>query len=202
MINTGFPFGVLDVVIWAFVVLLSVASLVLASLALRRPARGLVYSAAATLIAALVLAALLQSSAPGPITTVVTLVMVALAVVGGGSVASTVLDLATGGSVTRGLHGGILVAAHGHPGDAPSALPQRKEVMRGGATIGVLERLAVVAVIIAGYPEGLAVIIAIKGVGRFTELGEAAEARERFIIGTLASWLWASSCAGIVLLLR
>ena len=39
-------------------------------------------------------------------------------------------------------------------------------------------------------------LIAIKGVGRFTEL-EAAEARERFIIGTLASLIWACVCAGL-----
>lgn len=202
MMNPGFPFAVLELLLWVFIVLLSAASLVFASLALRRPRRWMVYSSAATLVAGLVLATLLPTSAPAPVTTVVTLLMIALAVIGGGSIASTVLDLAMGGSVTRGFHGGILVAAQGHPGDAPSALPHRKEVMRGGATIGVLERLAVAAVIVAGYPEGLAVIIAIKGVGRFTELGEAAEARERFIIGTLTSWLWASSCAGVVLLLR
>ncbi|WP_150306616.1 hypothetical protein [Planctomonas psychrotolerans] len=202
MILPTVPITVLDVVLWAAILLLAVASLTLASVAIRRPRRPIVYAAAGTLVTALVCAALLTVPTPGPIETVVTLIMVTLAVIGGGTMASTVLDIATGGSVTRGFHGGILVAARGHPGDSPTAAPQRREIMRGGATIGVLERLSVAAVILAGYPEGLAVIIAIKGVGRFTELGEAAEARERFIIGTLTSWLWAASCAGVVLLLR
>ena len=55
--------------------------------------------------------------------------------------------------------------------------------------------------IVAGFPEALAVIIAIKGVGRFTEL-ETGAVRERFIVGTLASWIWAAAVAGIVLLAR
>ncbi|RZU65688.1 hypothetical protein EV379_2026 [Microterricola gilva] len=71
------------------------------------------------------------------------------------------------------------------------------EVLRGGAAIGVLERLCVVLGIVAGFPEALAIIVAVKGLGRFTELA-AAEARERFIIGTLASLLWASACAVLV----
>jgi hypothetical protein len=196
------PFTVLNVVLWAAILVLSIVSLVLAIVAIRKPRRAIVYSTAATLIAALVCAALTAAPTPGPIETVTTLIMVALAVLGGGTMASTVLDIATGGDVIRGFHGGILVTAHGHPGDSPTAAPQRREIMRGGVTIGVLERLSVVAVILAGYPEGLAVIIAIKGVGRFSELGEAAEARERFIIGTLTSWLWATSCAGVVLLMR
>jgi hypothetical protein len=68
------------------------------------------------------------------------------------------------------------------------------EVLRGGTTIGVLERLAIAGAIIAGFPEAIAVVIAIKGVGRFSELA-AAEAKERFIIGTLASFVWACACA-------
>ena len=41
------------------------------------------------------------------------------------------------------------------------------------------------------------VVVALKGVGRFTELATPA-ARERFIVGTLASLLWACAVAGIV----
>ena len=74
-------------------------------------------------------------------------------------------------------------------------------MLRGGEVIGLLERLAVAGAIIAGVPEALAVIIAIKGVGRFTELTEGA-ARERFIVGTLGSWIWAAAAAGLVLLTR
>jgi hypothetical protein len=68
------------------------------------------------------------------------------------------------------------------------------EVLRGGTTIGILERIAIAGAIIAGFPEAVAVVIAIKGVGRFSELA-APEAKERFIIGTLASFVWACACA-------
>jgi len=61
---------------------------------------------------------------------------------------------------------------------------------RGGTVIGYLERLAAVVAIVVGYPEAIAVVVAIKGIGRFSELGEP-EARERFIVGTLASLVWA-----------
>jgi hypothetical protein len=70
-------------------------------------------------------------------------------------------------------------------------------VLRGGTTIGLLERFATAAAIIAGFPEAIAVVVGIKGVGRFTELNEA-EARERFIIGTLVSLIWACACAALV----
>jgi hypothetical protein len=75
------------------------------------------------------------------------------------------------------------------------------EVLRGGAWIGVLERLAVAGTVLARWPEGLAVLVAVKGLGRFNEL-KAPVAAERFIIGTLASGLWAMACVGVVLLLR
>jgi hypothetical protein len=69
--------------------------------------------------------------------------------------------------------------------------------MRGGTTIGYLERLAVVISLIAGFPEAIAIVVAVKGVGRFSELA-AAEARERFIIGTLSSLLWACILGALV----
>ncbi|MEU2350622.1 hypothetical protein [Modestobacter sp. NPDC049651] len=75
------------------------------------------------------------------------------------------------------------------------------EVLRGGAWIGVLERTALAATLLAGWPEGLAVLIAVKGLGRFNEL-KAPVAAERFIIGTLASALWAVGCVGVAVLLR
>jgi hypothetical protein len=57
--------------------------------------------------------------------------------------------------------------------------------------------IATAGTIIAGFPEGLAIVVAVKGVGRFTEL-EAPEARERFIIGTFASLIWACAAALVV----
>jgi hypothetical protein len=68
------------------------------------------------------------------------------------------------------------------------------EVLRGGITIGILERIAIAGAVVAGFPEAVAVVVAVKGVGRFSELA-ASEAKERFIIGTLASFVWASACA-------
>lgn len=50
-------------------------------------------------------------------------------------------------------------------------------------------------------PAAVAVVVALKSVGRSTEL-DAAETRERFIIGTLVSLIWACSCAALVVLLR
>ncbi|GAB4079649.1 hypothetical protein GCU67_02315 [Modestobacter muralis] len=75
------------------------------------------------------------------------------------------------------------------------------EVLRGGTWIGVLERTAVAAVVLAQYKEGLPVLVAVKGLGRFNEL-KAPVAAERFIIGTLASGLWALACVGVSVLLH
>ena len=72
-------------------------------------------------------------------------------------------------------------------------------MLRGGQAIGLLERLAVAGTIVAGFPAALAVIVAVKGVGRFTEL-DAAEARERFIIGSLVSLIWACASAAVAVL--
>jgi hypothetical protein len=111
------------------------------------------------------------------------LLAVAAAAAGGGPVTTAVLRLA----------------------DPDRGVSRRRasdpEVLRGGAWIGVLERIAVAATLLGGWPEGLAVLIAVKGLGRFNEL-KAPVAAERFIIGTLASGLWAVGCAGVALLLR
>ena len=77
--------------------------------------------------------------------------------------------------------------------------PADPNVLLNGGWVGLLERLAVVGTLRSGWPEGVAVILAVKGVGRYPELrdpgGQAAA--ERFIIGTLASVLWAAACAGV-----
>jgi hypothetical protein len=44
----------------------------------------------------------------------------------------------------------------------------------------------------------IAYIVAVKGLGRFAELKETPVAAERFIIGTLASMLWAAGIAAAV----
>ncbi|HEY0506891.1 MAG TPA: hypothetical protein VGD12_02405 [Blastococcus sp.] len=105
------------------------------------------------------------------------------AVVGGGPVATAVLRAAD-------------PAAVGVPGG-----PQDPEILRGGAWIGLLERAAIAATLLAGSAEGLVVVLAVKGLGRYAEL-RAPAAAERFIIGTLASALWAAACVGVAVLLR
>ena len=67
--------------------------------------------------------------------------------------------------------------------------------------IGYLERTAVVAAVAIGHPEVLAAVIAIKGLGRFSEL-DTSEARERFIIGTLVSLIWSTACGALIWLSR
>lgn len=74
--------------------------------------------------------------------------------------------------------------------------PPDAGLLRGGAWIGMLERAAITGTMLAGLPEGVAVVLAVKGLGRYPELREAHPDRrpvaaERFIIGTLTSYLWA-----------
>lgn len=112
-----------------------------------------------------------------------TVAAVLAAVLGGGPVATAVLRAADPAAV--GVAGG----------------PQDPSILRGGAWIGVLERAAVASALLAGSAEGLAVVLAVKGLGRFAEL-RAPAAAERFIVGTLASGLWAAGCVGVAVLLR
>jgi hypothetical protein len=67
--------------------------------------------------------------------------------------------------------------------------------LRGGRVIGYLERLVVVAALGLNWPEAIAVVLAVKGLGRYPELREPGAA-EQFIIGTLASVVWAAAVAG------
>jgi hypothetical protein len=65
--------------------------------------------------------------------------------------------------------------------------------LRGGTWIGILERVAVTMAILAGFPAGIAVVVAIKGLGRFPELQRTPGNAETFMIGSLASLIWASA---------
>jgi hypothetical protein len=87
---------------------------------------------------------------------------------------------------------------------APAGSPRvQRTILRGGALIGALERLAMLGTLLAGWPEGIAAIIAVKAFARYPELraGQGTGATERFIIGTFASLGWAGACAGIVMIL-
>lgn len=86
-----------------------------------------------------------------------------------------------------------------HDADDPEPTPA---VLRGGTWIGVLERLAVTGTLLAGYPAGIALVVAVKGLGRYPELLKHPGASEKFVIGTLTSMLWAAAVgAGLRLLL-
>lgn len=96
---------------------------------------------------------------------------------------------------------GELTADGGRPPSGvpyPAAPAAAQRILRGGAIIGVLERLAVCLAILTGQPVAIAYVVAIKGLGRFAELKETPVAAERFIIGTLTSMLWAAGVAATV----
>lgn len=71
--------------------------------------------------------------------------------------------------------------------------------LRGGAWIGALERIAIFSGLLIGWPEAIAIVLAVKGLGRYPELknGDNSAVAERFIIGTFVSVLWACGCAGV-----
>lgn len=84
-------------------------------------------------------------------------------------------------------------------------LMEAQREMPGGRWIGILERVASYVCLMAGFPMGLGMVLAIKGLGRYPELraehdgANPARVGELFIIGTLASMLWAGACAGLAL---
>lgn len=142
------------------------------------------------LCVAIVIAAAAQS-APRPALILGTALAVLGSATGGGPLTVAVLHRAASSTAPR-------TREPGRPDPTPP-----EDLLRGGAWIGVLERLAVTAALIAGWPEGLAVVLAVKGLARYPELRSlGAGTSERFIIGTFSSVLWAAGCAVAVLLLR
>lgn len=102
-----------------------------------------------------------------------------LAVAGGGVLTSSVFSLIDGPDPGR-----------------DGSIRRAGDVLRGGAWIGALERAAVFVALVADWPEGIAITLALKGLGRYPELRtETPGAAERFIIGTFTSVLWAIGCA-------
>ena len=188
-----------DAITWSALVVSLVAAAGLSVLSYLRPRRAYIWFAAGALGVALLAAASASGPAQFGLAPLITLLGLTVAVFGGSPAASTALDLAMGGTVSPGLHGGIIVAEKRSADEERRGVQAttRREVLRGGLTIGVLERIASAGAIIAGFPEALAIVVAVKGVGRFTEL-EAPEARERFIIGTFASLIWACAAALVV----
>jgi len=145
-------------------------------------------SALLLLVAAVLVAAVPDVTvADGAATVVLVGLAALLATAGGGPLTALVFDL-----VDRRETPAESLQLAGH-------------VLRGGAWIGALERAATFATLVAGWPEGLAIVLALKGLGRYPELRAAEDgvrtgAAERFIIGTFVSVLWACACAGAVML--
>lgn len=110
-----------------------------------------------------------------------------LAVLGGGPVTARVFALVDGQEHAA----------------AEVSIDHASRVLRGGAWIGALERAAVFASLATAQPEGVAIVLGLKGLGRYPELkaGASTGTAERFIIGTFTSVLWAAACAGVVRLL-
>ncbi len=111
-------------------------------------------------------------------------VAAAAAVLTGGAVTSSILSLADASS-------------------RPAAHRVQRTILRGGAWIGSLERLGMLVSLLARWPEGIAVILAVKSLARYPELKLllSTGVAERFIIGTFASLGWATACAGVTLVL-
>ena len=175
----------------AIVVVLLVV-LVLSLVGLRRPSTVLAAVGGALVAAALTVVVVLPPAATPLLGVPITVLGFAAATVGGNPFTRRALDIAAGNRVRETEDGGIVILA-AHDADPAHA----RTLMRGGTVIGYLERICTVVAIAVGFPEAIAAIIAVKGIGRFPELAEA-EARERFIIGTLASLLWAGAVGTVI----
>jgi hypothetical protein len=166
----------------------------------RFPAAAVLAGAGLLLGASAVLA---LTGGPGPrwVSGAAAILTVLAAAAGGGPVVIAVLQLADGGR-SPADPAGTTATVGGQAQLLPG--PADPRMLTGGAWIGVLERIAVTSALLVGLPEGVAVALAVKGLGRYPELRDpttAAAAAERFIIGTFASVLWAAACAGVGLLL-
>ncbi|MFV0252472.1 MAG: hypothetical protein ACK5H2_03960 [Beutenbergiaceae bacterium] len=169
-------------------------ALVLIVVSLTRPRTLPLAVAAGLVVVALVVVALAPVNIPTLMGLIVALLGIAVGVVGGNPVTRRILGVASGGRVQETSDGGIVLSS---AEDAGEGIEKTRTLMRGGTVIGYLERIAVVLAIIAGYPEAIAIVVAVKGIGRFAELATA-EARERFIVGTLASLVWACVVGALV----
>jgi len=184
--------GVISTTVWIVSIVLVLGALAV-SIVARRINEPLIALVALLPVGLSVLMIAFQFTIPAPahvLNVFSALSFAALAVFAGGPLTALVLKRASRGQ-KDGEFGGILVQGKGER--------TSREVLRGGAAIGYLERTAIVAAIVVGHPEVVAAVIAIKGLGRFSELDNA-EARERFIIGTLTSFLWAAACGAIIVL--
>jgi hypothetical protein len=156
------------------------------------------------LLAPLVVAGLLGLAAGplrGPLAVVAVGALLLAAAAGGSPMATGVLRLADPAAAKAAEGMDLQTSALGlgaPPEQVRPATLSAPGLLRGGATLGMLERVATFGTLAAGSPEGIAVVLAVKGLGRFGELKVPA-APERFMIGTFASVLWACACWAVAL---
>lgn len=182
----------LSTILSAVIVAVLAVVLILSLMGLRRPSTPIVAVTGALVGAAVIMVVILPPATAPILGFPLAALGFAVATIGGNPFTRRALEIATGKRVRETEDGGILIiAAH----DADPA--HTRTLMRGGRVIGHLERVCTVIAIAVGFPEAIAAIIAVKGIGRFPELAEP-EARERFIIGTLASLLWAGAIGTVV----
>lgn len=183
----------LDIILWSALILLLVAGVLLACVASRRRTphkpgtHWLIVPVVVLVFATIIVTALIRTDTPAlAFQITATVLLMSIGVIGGSPLVLVVLELAGSGSVPLGDHGGILVSNDG-------ATTIDREILRGGMTIGYLERLIIMGAALLGQFAAVAIVVAVKGLGRFSELENSA-ARERFIIGTLVSIVWAAAC--------
>jgi hypothetical protein len=197
------------VTVLALILLLLAALVPLLTLALRRAARDptvvLAVLAAALLAVAAIVAAYADPT-EGWRRGAALVIGVAAATTAGSNVVRATFRVIRGEFLPLRRH--HQRAAYDDSADDDSAddigVDEPGKVLRGGAWVGYLERAAISATLLTGWPEGMALVLAVKGVGRYPELrgpeSVQSHAPETFIIGTLASVLWAAGCAGAAVL--
>ena len=82
-------------------------------------------------------------------------------------------------------------------GSAPTALKQPHIGVKAGRYIGLLERMLIVIGLIMGTWEVIVAVVALKTVARYNDLDDQLTA-EYFLIGSLASILWALIIVGLL----
>ncbi len=121
-------------------------------------------------------------------------------------VSPTEFLLAVGSFFVLSVFGGsywvpkLLDWAMGRPED--SASPGGDSEDRSGFWIGILERIFLFLIVIFQQPVALGVLVALKSLARHKEYTENPRFAERFLLGTLFSFLIAVVPAGIIVMLH
>lgn len=195
----------------AAVVALLLAATVLGVVAARRAAPGipgLIWAAIpATLVGGAAVVALAAPAAHGFGLAAVRVAAVLAAMAGGSALVTAAFGLAGATGEDEPATESTQESAaddDSHEPDPDGEAHEEEQVpaspLRGGLSIGVLERAAITVCVLANFGGGLAVIVAAKGLARYPELRNPGAA-EQFIIGTFVSVLWAVACAGVAVAL-